>query len=112
METFAMIITNLLLALIFLILGFIVRKGKAKILLGTYILMSKSGQEQLDINKLNRFTARLYFVSSLILLLGCIPVLFDFYPIISIFASCGAFAVIMLWGMTYRIKSPRFKSRN
>ncbi|MDR2569471.1 MAG: DUF3784 domain-containing protein [Oscillospiraceae bacterium] len=109
METLIMLGINLSVGCVCLILGFFVRKGKANTLLGTYTMMSKKEQEQWDYSALCKFTAWIGFTFALITFIGCIPILFDFYPIISMFISYGVFSIIGIWGMIYRAKSPRFR---
>ncbi|MDR2569328.1 MAG: DUF3784 domain-containing protein [Oscillospiraceae bacterium] len=109
METIILIGINLSVGLVCLILGLFVRKGKAKMLLGTYAMMSKKEQEQWDFLALCNFSAWISFTFAFVTIIGCIPILLDFYPIISMLITYCIFSAIGIWGMIYRAKSQRFR---
>ena len=110
MDTIMLIVINLSTAVLCLILGYIVLKGKADILLGTYTMMSTEEQEKWNVCALRKFTVWIGFTFSIVLFIGCVPILLNFHSIVSMFLTWGVFSIIGIWGMIFRVKSHRFKT--
>ena len=109
METLIMISANLFGGIVCLVFGLIVRTGKADFLIAGYNTMSKEEQSKWNAKALSRFIGWLLIISSIILLIGCIPILLNIFPFIAIFISWGIFLISIILGMIYMNSSTRFK---
>ena len=109
MEALAMISANLFGGLVCLILGLILRTGKANFLMAGYNTMSKEEQARWDAKAMSGFIGWLLIIPSAVLLLGCIPVWFNFYPQVFLLVTWCVFIAVILAGVFYMNLSSRFK---
>jgi len=112
MGTFSMISANLLGGIPCLVLGLIIRTGKANFLIAGYNTLSEKEKAKWDEKTLSKFTGWLLMISSVILLFACIPISMNVFPVISIFVSYGLFTALVVVGAIYMNVSSRFKRKN
>ena len=105
----AMMIANILGGVNCLIIGLVLRTGKANFLMAGYNTMSKAEQQKWNANEISSFTGRMLITASAVLLLACIPIALDVFALASLFVSWVLFTVGILAGSIYMNKSPRFK---
>jgi len=94
-------ITNLTSAGFMLILGLIITSGKASFLIAGYNTMSPGAKARIDGKKMSRFVGRMLVCSAIALAIGGILALLGIFPLISTYASWGAFVAILLGGVIY-----------
>ena len=113
MESFALIAANLIGGVICLVMGLIIQSGKANSMIAGYNNLSEEDKAKWDPAALSRFVGRVILILPAgILLIACIPILLDVYPIIFLFASWILYLVIMVGGVIYLNAGNRFKRRN
>ena len=109
METFALISGNLIGGVICLVIGLVLRTGKASSLIAGYNTMSAEEQARWNEVAMSRFVGWMLIIPSILLLVGCVPILFDFYPIIILIITWGIFTAVIIAGVIYLNTSRRFK---
>ncbi|MCL2679418.1 MAG: DUF3784 domain-containing protein [Dehalococcoidia bacterium] len=111
METFAMVSANLFGGISCLVLGLIIRTGKANFLIAGYNTMSEKEKTKWDGKAIGKHTGWLLIILSIILLAGCVPIFLNIFPVISMLVSYGLFTVVIIVSAIYMNVSPRFKRR-
>ena len=106
-----MVSANLFGGILCLVLGLIIRTGKANFLIAGYNTMSDAEKAKWDVKAISKFTGWLLIIPSVVLLVGCIPIALNFYPIISLFISYGIFILLIITGAIFLNVSPRFKNK-
>ena len=106
---FAMASANLIGGIICLVLGLIIRTGKANFLIAGFNTMSKEEKAKWNEKAVSKFTSWLLIIPSAILLSGCIPILLDVYAFASMLISYAIFTVVIVVGAIYINTNPRFK---
>ena len=109
MGSFAMISANLFGGVLCLIIGIIIRTGKANFLIAGYNTMSKEEKAKWDAKVMSSFTGWLLIIPSIVLLLGCIPIWFNVFPLVFLAVTWVVFTVAILGGVVYTNLSSRFK---
>jgi len=105
----AMMSANLIGGIICLVIGLILRTGKANFLIAGFNTMNKEEKAKWNEKAVSRFTSWLLIIPSAVLLIGCIPILFNVYPVVFILISHIIFTVLIVLGVIYMNTSPRFK---
>ena len=109
MESFAMVSANLFGGLLCLIIGIILRTGKANFLIAGYNTMSKEEQAKWNAKAMSNFIGWLLIIPSIVLLLGCVPIWFNFFPLVFLAVTWIVFTAAILGGVIYMNLSSRFK---
>jgi len=110
METSILLYINLISGVTLLVLGLIVQTGKANFLIAGYNTASKEEQAKWNVKAMSKFTGwGLLAVPSIILLIACIPISLNFFPLTAMHTSWILFTVIIVSGAIYMNRSPRFK---
>lgn len=104
-----MILANVLGGIICLIFGLIIRTGKANFLIAGFNTMSEQEKSKWNEEAVSKYTGWTLIISSLVLLIGCIPILLCAYPYVSLLVSWGLFVLVVIGGMVYINTSGRFK---
>ena len=105
-----MISTNLICGILCLILGLIIQTGKANFLIAGYNTMSEAEQAKWDARAMSKFIGWVVLiVPSVILLIACIPIWLNFFPVVAMAISWIIFIVILVGGVIYMNLSLRFK---
>jgi len=93
-----------------LVLGLIIQTGKVNFLLAGYNTMSKEEQDKWNMEAVSKFTGRATLgISSIILLMSCIPMSLNFFPYTAMYISWILFILIIVGCTIYMNRSPRFK---
>ena len=109
METFAMVISNLLGGLLCLTLGLLIRTGKVNFLIAGYNTMNKEQQAAWNTEALYKFVSRMLTLPAIILLIGAVLIFLDFFPFAVLFVTWGLFIAAILFGVIYLNTNPRFR---
>ena len=105
-----MLYTNLISGIVVLVLGLIIQTGKANFLIAGYNTMSKAEKEKWDAKAISKFTGWwMLVIPSMILLISCIPLAFDFFPNEVVYVSWTLFTLVIIGGVIYVNRSSRFK---
>jgi len=111
MENIVMISLNLPSGILCLLLGIVIRTGKANFLIAGFNTMSEHEKAKWNMKAVSNFTGWLLIISSLILLVACIPLLLGIFTTIALYGSFGVFIVVVLTGAIYVNVSSRFKNK-
>jgi len=109
MEHLPLAATNFFMGVLCLALGLIVHTGKANGLIAGYNTMSEKEKAKWNEKAMSKATGWVLIISSAVLLIACIPMALNFYPVTVCFVSWGMFTVIIIAGVIYINVSPRFK---
>jgi len=109
MEMLVMASANLFGGILCLGLGLIIRTGRANFLIAGYNTMSEMEKAKRDGKAIGKYIGWMLIISSLILLLGCIPIFLNVFPNASIILSYSLFIMIIISGVIYMNVSSRFK---
>ena len=107
-----MITANLFSGVICLIFGLIIQTGKASFLISGYNSMSKEEQTKWDEKALGKFMGWVtLIIPSVFLLVACIPMLLNIFPLAALLTSWIMFGMFCFGGVLYmNLCSYRFKS--
>ena len=94
-------ITNFASAGLMLVLGLIIKTGRASFLIAGYNTMSPGEQARIDGKKMSRFVGMMLIYSGIALAIGGILAIFNVFPLISAFTSWGLLFVIIIGGVIY-----------
>ena len=110
-ENIIMMLANFMGGGMVLLIGLILRfiKGSEAMIAG-YNTMSKEEQAKWNAEAMRRFMGYIFILASCILIISGIVGLFGFYPLILLIVSWAIFMVILISGVIYLNKSPKFKN--
>jgi len=107
-----MVMGNLVTGVFLMILSLVIQSGKANFLIAGYNTMTEGQQAEWNTKAMCKFIGWvLLVIPSIILMIACIPMALDFYPIHVIYISWGIFMVIIIIGVIYLNISKQFKKR-
>ena len=110
MEAPGLLYTNLISGILMLAIGLIIQTGKANFLIAGYNTASKEEQDRWDVKAMSKFVGWvLLALPAIILLIACIPIGLNFFPYAAMHISWILFTVIIIVGVIYLNRSPRFK---
>jgi len=111
MENFDMVLANLLAGIICVVLGLIIRTGKATFLIAGYNTMSAKEKKLWNAQAMSKFVGHMLIATGLVLIVPCVPIWFDFYAFAFLCVSWLLFTVILLGSVVYMNTSSRFKNK-
>jgi uncharacterized protein YqhQ len=110
METFTLIAANFFSGIICLIIGLIIQTGKVNFLIAGYNSLSEEEQAKWDAKAMSKFIGWvILIIPSIILLIACIPIWLDIFPVVALTVSWSLFTLIMVGGVIYMNCSSSFK---